>query len=154
MTTSYHSLAGGALIQNWSNTALITANDDWSGVPSIQGYLGDIDAGSPTGVDPQTVTGSALGAVDVIANQANPNALATGGVAEFDLADDVVGLNGSGTADAPSLVFYLDATGRQDVRVQFNVRDLDGSADNAIQQVALQYRIGDSGSWTNLPSGY
>jgi len=30
----------------------ITANDDWSGVPSITGYLGDIDAGSPDEYDP------------------------------------------------------------------------------------------------------
>ena len=154
MTTVYHSLAGGTLTQNWSNPGAISANDDWSGVPSIQGYLGDIDAGSPTGVDPQTVAGSALGAVDVNANQTAPNTFATGGVAEFDLTDDVVALNGSGTADAPSLVFYLDASGQEDVRVQFNVRDIDGSADNAIQQIAVQYRIGDSGSWTNLPSGF
>ncbi|HWP42338.1 MAG TPA: hypothetical protein VNO14_03815, partial [Blastocatellia bacterium] len=27
--------------QDWSNTALITANDDWSGVAGITGYRGD-----------------------------------------------------------------------------------------------------------------
>ena len=154
MSTNYHSLAGGSLTQNWSNSALVTTNDDWSAVPSIQGYLGDVDAGSPTGVDPRTITAAALGAVDVIANQANPNTLATGGVAEFALADPTVALNGSGTADAPSLVVYLDASGQQDVRVQFNVRDLDASADDAIQQVAVQYRLGDSGAWTNVTGGY
>ncbi len=154
MSTNYHSLAGGSLTQNWNNSALVTTNDDWSAVPSIQGYLGDVDAGSPTGVDPRTITAAALGAVDVIANQANPNTLATGGVAEFALADPTVALNGSGTADAPSLVVYLDASGQQDVRVQFNVRDLDASADDAIQQVAVQYRLGDSGAWTNVTGGY
>src|SRR5262245_55833952 len=154
MSNVYHSLASGPLTQNWGNAGLITTNDDWSGVPSIIGYLGDIDAGSPTGVDPRTLTGAALGAVDVIANQSNPNTLATGGVAEFAIADPTVALNGSGTADAPSLVVYLDATGRQDVRVQFNVRDIDGSADDAMQQVAVQYRIGDSGAWTNVTGGY
>lgn len=39
---------------------------------------------------------------------------------------------------------YLDATGRQNARVQFNARDLDGSADNAIQQLNVQYRIGET----------
>ena len=154
MSTTYHSLAGGSLIQSWNDPAQITASDDWSGVPSIQGYLGDTNAGSPTGVDPRTLTAAALGAVDVNANQTSPNTFGTGGVAEFDLADDVVALNGSGTADAPSLVVYLDATGRQDVRVQLNVRDIDGSADDAIQQVNVQYRIGETGDWTNVSGGY
>ena len=64
MSTTYHSLASGNLTQNWSNTGLITTNDDWSGVPSITGYLGDIDAGSPTNADPRTLTGANLGAVE------------------------------------------------------------------------------------------
>ena len=41
--------------QNWTNTGLITTNDDWSGVPGIIGYLGNYDAGSPVNVDPQTL---------------------------------------------------------------------------------------------------
>ncbi len=44
MSNAYFSLAAGNLTQNWSNAGLITSNDDWSGVPSIVGYLGDIDA--------------------------------------------------------------------------------------------------------------
>src|SRR5215213_9334870 len=40
--------------QNWTNTGLITANDDWSLVPGIEGFLGqDITTG--TGVDPRTL---------------------------------------------------------------------------------------------------
>ena len=39
MSTTYHSLASGNLTQNWSNAGQITTNDDWSGVPSITGYL-------------------------------------------------------------------------------------------------------------------
>ncbi|HKU95106.1 MAG TPA: Ig-like domain-containing protein, partial [Vineibacter sp.] len=154
MSATYHSLASGPLAQTWSDPALITANDSWTGVPSIEGFLGDIDAGSPTGVDPRTLTGASLGALDVIANQTAPNTLTAGGVAEFAIADPAVALNGSGTADAPSLVLYLDATGQQDVRVRFNVRDLDASADDAVQQVAVQYRIGASGTWTNVAGGY
>src|SRR5687768_4134550 len=65
--------------QNWTNTGLITANDSWSGVPGVVGFLGqDITTG--TGVDPQTLIGvsSVAGDVDVIANQTAPNTLATG----------------------------------------------------------------------------
>src|SRR5215203_5000168 len=60
--------------QNWTNTNLITTNDDWSGVPGIIGYLGDIAATSTTNVDPRTLLAdySTLSAVDVIANQTNP----------------------------------------------------------------------------------
>ena len=154
MSTTYHSLASGNLTQNWSNAGLITTNDDWSGVPSITGYLGDIDAGSATNVDPRTLTGAASGAVDVIANQTNPDTNTTGGVAEFAIADPTVALQGSGTADAPALVLYLDASDREGVRVQFNARDIDGSADDAAQQLNVQYRVGASGAWTNVTGGY
>lgn len=151
MTTTRFSLAGGTFSQDWSNAGLITANDDWSGVPSIVGYRGD-DVVTATGVDPRTIIAAATSAVvpNVIANQnpANGNP-STGGVYEVDgITNRTIALNGSGTADAPSIVLYLDATGRQDVRFQANVRDLDASADNAIQQVAVQYRVG-GGNWTN-----
>jgi len=140
--------------QDWSNTGLITTDDDWSGVPGVIGYRGD-DLTTATGTDPQTITadGSAT-PVDVIANQTNPNTFGTGGVAEFDLADPSIALNGSGTADAPHIVVSLATTGFQDVAVSYNARDLDGSADNAVQQVATQYRVGASGVYTNLPAGY
>src|SRR5690349_5668423 len=81
---SYHPLASQNFIQNWSTTSQITANDNWSGVPSIQGFLGqDITTG--TGSNPQTLTGvsSFANDLDVIANQSNPN-ITAGGVAEFD----------------------------------------------------------------------
>ena len=154
MTGVYFSLASGNFSQNWNNIGLITANDDWSGVPSILGYLGDYTSGSPTGVDPRTLTAAAATAIDVIANQTNPNTFATGGVAEFHLADPTIALNGSGTADAPNIVIHLDATGRENIAVSFNIRDLDASADDAQQQVALQYRTSDTGVWMNVPGGY
>ena len=34
------------------------------------------------------------------------------------------------------------------------MRDIDSSGDNAAQQLAVQYRIGGSGNWTNVPAGY
>ncbi|MDA9530548.1 ExeM/NucH family extracellular endonuclease [Bradyrhizobium sp. CCBAU 25338] len=152
MSTTPHVLANGDFLQDWSNTGLITTNDDWSGVASIVGYLGN-DVVSATGVDARTATGSSSGDADVVANQTN-TAITNGGVAEFQIADPTVALNGSNSADAPSLVIHLDATGRKDVRLSFNARDLDASTDDSAQQINVQYRLGSSGAWTNVPSGY
>ncbi len=140
--------------QNWSNTALITTDDDWAGVVGVEGYRGDALTGA-TGTDPQTILEEDNpGVVDVIANQTNPNTLTTGGVAEFEITNPVVALQGSGTADAPYLQVYLSTSGYQNIQVSYNVRDIDGSTDNALQPVAIQYRIGSTGIFTNLPGGY
>jgi len=40
------------------------------------------------------------------------------------------------------------------VRIAYDVRDLDGSTDDAKQQVALHYRVGSSGDFTNVPAAY
>src|ERR1700754_4943521 len=113
MSETYHNLAGGSLTQNWSNTGQITANDDWSGVASIEGFLGqDITTGTAT--DPRTLTTDSglANDIDAIANQSNTT-ITNGGVAEFDgIANPTIALQGSGTADAPHLVLYLDATSR------------------------------------------
>lgn len=140
--------------QDWSNTSLIAANDDWSGVLGVNGYLGQ-SLTTTTGVDPQTVLGESALANDltVLANQTNAN-IVNGDVAEFDNALQVIALQGSGTADAPYILITVSTMGLTDINVSFNLRDIDGSADNAIQPVALQYRVGDSGSFTNEAAGY
>ena len=147
--------------QNWATTTLITTSDSWSGVPGIEGYFLRNDGVSTTAVDPQTILGDTFGAgtttveLDVNANQTNPNTFTTGGVAEFDtLANPTVALQGSGTADAPFILIYLNTTGQQNINVAYNLRDVDGSADNAAQPVALQFRVGSSGAFTNLPAGF
>lgn len=152
MSNTYHNLAAGAFIQDWTNTGLITTSDDWSSVPSIIGYRGDNLTG--TAGNPQTFLADGREVPDVNHDQTNPNTFTTGGVAEFQIADPVVAFQGSGTADAPFLLIHLDTTGVNNVRVSYNLRDIDGSADNATQQVALQYRIGESGDFTNIPAGY
>jgi len=142
--------------QNWTNIGLITANDDWSGVPGIEGYLGQ-DITLATGVDPQTLltTSAVASDMDAIANQAAPDTLTSGGVSEFDtIANPVVALQGSGTADAPYIIFYLNTTGFTNVNVAYNLRDIDGSTDNSIQPVALQYRVGNTGNFTNVAAGF
>lgn len=149
---TYHALQGGPFQQNWTDTNLITVNNNWSNVPSVMGYRGD-NLTLSTGVDPQTILADQT-TVNVIANQTSPDFLSSGGVAEFHLPNPAVALQGSGTADAPFVVICLNTTGISGVRVKYKLRDLDGSANNAVQAVALQYRIGSSGNFTNLPAGF
>ena len=141
--------------QDWTNPGLIAANDDWTGVPGIQGFLGQGITGA-TGADPQLLLGTSAEAndLDVIANQTTPNTFATGGVAEFALANPTIALNGSGTADAPYILLALSTAGQSAIRVSYTLRDLDGSVDNAIQPVALQFRVGSTGPFTNVPAGF
>jgi predicted extracellular nuclease len=151
---NYFSLASGNFSENWTDTSRISVNDDWSKVGSILGYLGDIDtAGAVTGVDPRTLTGASIGQIDVIANL-NTTTSTSGGVGEFQLANPTIGLQGSGTADAPSIVLYMDASGRSDIHLTANIRDIDTTADNAAQQVAVQYRTSPGADWSNVPGGY
>src|SRR4051794_6164592 len=83
--SALHNLLVSNYYQNWNTGTLITTNDDWSGVSSVNGYLGDDAFGE--GVDPQTVL-APYATVGVIANQGGNTALTAGGVAEFDgLAD-------------------------------------------------------------------
>lgn len=142
--------------QDWSSIGLIVTNDDWSLVPAIIGYRGD-NLTAVNGVDPQTVlTGDDVApVVDVIANATNPNTNTTGGVAEFEsLANPTIALQGSATADAPYIKIFLNTTNMNNVRISYDLRDIDGSTDNAIQPVALQYRLGSGGNFTNLPAGF
>ncbi len=141
--------------QNWTSAGLITADDNWSGVPGIIGYRGD-DLAATTGVDPQTIVADGTSTpVEVIANQTSPNTVTSGGVAEFDgIADRTIALQGSGTADAPFIIINLNTTGFTSVKVAYNLRDIDSSTDNAVQPVALQYRVGNSGNFTNLAAGF
>ncbi|GAA0734021.1 Ig-like domain-containing protein [Sphingomonas japonica] len=151
MAQQYFALAAGDLLQDWSDTGLLSA-DDWSRVPSIVGYRGD-GLTSGTGVDPRTVLGSS-DVVDVNVNLANPDSYTTGGVAEFDgIANPVVALQGSGTARAPYLVIHLDTTGREDVVFGALLRDIDAGT-SAVQPVAIQYRVGETGDWINIDGGY
>lgn len=153
---TYFALTPGTpFSQDWSNPALITINDDWLNVPSIQGFSQDLP-GATLGVDPQTIL-APFSTVDVIPNTTPANT--TGGVGEMDaLANPVVALQGADDHDAPNLDISLNTTGcsgaSNQVNVAYNVRDIDASSDDAVQRVALQYRIGGFGNFTNVLSGY
>jgi uncharacterized protein len=139
---------------DWSNPALLAVNDNWGSVPGVMGYRGD-NLTSVTGIDPQTVLGTGTPVVDLNGNvSSSPDSFTTGGVTAFVLSNPTVALAGSGTADAPSLVLHLDTRGQKAVQVSYLLRDLDGSSDDAVQPVALQYRVGNSGNFINLPAGF
>lgn len=153
MDATYHSLATSNLTQDWTNTSLISVADVWSGVPSIIGYQGNDPALALDNRNPSDIVSGTIGfSVDVIPNLTSV-ANTSGGVGEFEIANPVVALQGSAGADHPFLLFHLNTTGRQDILVTYNVRDIDVN-DDTTQQVALQYRIGESGDFTNLPLGY
>ena len=140
--------------QDWTNANLITTSDVWSAVPGIVGYRGDNITGA-SDTDPQTLLGPDSSVViDVNANIVTPNTYTTGGVTEFAIDNPVVALQGSETANAPYLLFFLNSTGFQDIVVSYLLRDIDGSADNSIQQVALHYRVGGAGDFINVPAAY
>ena len=144
--------------QDWTDEAVIPISDDWLSVPGVIGYRGD-GLTTATGVDPQSVVGVGTPVVDVNANQTSPNTFTTGGVAEFHAGTNtggnaVVALSGSGTARAPHIVLTLNTTGLFNITINYNLRDLDGSADNAISPVALQFRVGEAGDYTNASAGF
>jgi hypothetical protein len=142
-------------VQSWSDTGLITADDDWSHVPAMVGYRGDGLTSEP-GTDPRSLVAAGSGTpVDVTANRTDPGAVGlAAGVAEFELANPVVAVQGSATAAAPHLVVALDTRGRAGIAVRLVLRDIDPSAADAAQAVALQYRAGSSGEFANAPGGY
>jgi hypothetical protein len=151
----YHNLSGGPFRQNWSNTSLITTNNIWAGVPSIIGYLGDDPSTTTAPVNPQTALAASYSqTLNVTANQNNPNTATSGGLAEFEITNPVAALQGSGTADAPNIVLYINSTGVNGIRVKYLLRDIDGSTDNSVQPIALQYRIGNTGNFTDIPAAF
>ena len=141
--------------RNWSSPALITRNNDWSGVPGFMGYRGTGLASAP-GANPQTITANDnSGQPFVLANKNKPNTLRTGGVAEFDgISDPVIALKGSATASAPYVLLNLNTKGHQGVVVSYNLRDIDSSGADAIQPIAFQYRVGTNGNFVNLASAF
>lgn len=142
-------------LQSWSDTGQIAVDDDWSGVPGVVGYRGDGLVAEP-GSDPRTVTADGSGTpLDVAANRTDPRAVGlAAGVAEFELTDPVVAIQGSATASAPHLVMSLDTRGRAGVTLRLLVRDIDATANDAVEPVAVQYRVGAAGEFAAVPGGY
>jgi len=140
---------------DWSNTDVITTLNDWSGVPGVVGYLGEGLGGKVAGVNPQTILVDGTNtSIRLTPDVIDPNKLQSAGVAEFELADPIIGLSGSNAPHAPFLLINLDTTGRTGIHIEYDVRDLESSEQDAVQQMALHYRVGSTGNFTNLPGGY
>lgn len=156
---AYHALSPTTpLAQDWSNIALLDTAGVWSGVPSINGYNDNV--ADAIGADPQN-TLVPFTTLNVSPNKNDPAAFSTGGVAEFDrvpTTNFVVALQGVSNSDFPNIDIQLNTSScvapTNSVKIDYNVRDIDGSPDNAIQQVALQYRVGSVGNYTNIAAGY
>ena len=138
----------------------ITTNDDWSAVASVEGYVG-LNLTPTHGVNPQTIVGTEFAGNtlpntprNVAANKGNPSAFNAGGLAEFDGGTYLaIGFQGNVQAN-PYMVFYLNTMGRMNVLMNYAVQDIDSGSNNSVSQIALQYRVGDTGLFTNLPAGY
>ncbi len=144
-------------IQNWSTVSSLPVNDYWGDVVSVAGYRGDsLTAG--IGVDPQTILNDTPGnALNVTANETNPNTSTAEGVVEFETANPTVALRASETANAPNLVLRINSVGclaGKVMTVSYDVRDIDGSSRNSVSPIALQYRYTAAGNYTNLAQGY
>ena len=160
--STYANLASGNL--NFSITPatanVITANDNWSGFASVEGYFGQ-NLTATHGIDPQTVLGTEFSGNtlpnsprQVAANKGNPNAFNAGGLAEFDSGPYLaIGFQGNVQAN-PYLVFYVNTLNRANVTINYEVTDIDSGSNNAVSPVALQYRVGATGLFTNIPAGY
>lgn len=162
--STYFNLTGGNLLLNLTagSAGLITSNNNWSAVPSVEGYCGS-GLTATFGVDPQTVLSAEFPSsmlpttadTCIAANKGNPSAFNAGGLAEFDTGTYLAfGFQGNVQARAPYMVFYLNTTGRTNVGVSFDATDIDGGSNNAVTPVAIQYRVGETGNFTNLPAGY
>ncbi len=159
--TYYDFLSGNLTLALTGPDNRITSNDNWSGVASVEGYFGRNLVGTH-GIDPQTVLNTefvgdvlpSAGNTQVNANKGNPSAYNAGGVTEFDRDTPYAfGIQGNVQA-TPYMVFYLNTTGRSNVTVAYDVIDIDAGSNNSVSQVALQYRIGSTGNFTNLPAGF
>jgi hypothetical protein len=152
LDATYHSLKNlGTFTQDWTDTSKITADNNWSGVPSIEGYDG-VGLTTQNDVDPQTLLGM-NGNLWVKANMTTVTA-APVGVGEVELATNpTIAIAGGLIQKAPFLLFRVDATARSDIRIQYNLRDIDVNRDG-IMRVALQYRVGETGNFTNVVAGF
>ena len=139
--------------QAWSNAGHITADDSWTGVPGIVGYRGDdlvaapgsTRRRSPSRAQSSTSTRTRPIRASFDARAAWPSSTAR------RPGRRAPGLR-HGRRAVPHAVPRHDRADQHPPG--YVLRDVDGSADNAFQPVALQYRVGRTGLYTNLPAGF
>jgi len=146
--------------QNWSSaTATLGTNNYWPPSMGVMGFASNKEL--TMGTDPQTLL-TEDGSANLLANQTDPATTdpsinTTFGVAEFQIADPVIALCPNPDRDTPSLVFYLNSTTISStslIKLSYTLRDIDDSARNTVQPIAVQYRVGSVGSFTNIPEAF
>jgi len=142
--------------QNWSG---LTTTSTWADFPGVEGFSAGTSiaaANLPNTTDVGTLTAEGTLVSSLVARTGNtPNSDSNGGVLTYGAATDrTVALSATSGITTPMLVLHLDTTGQSGINVAYDVQDLDGSADDQPTRVALQYRVGTSGAYTNVPAGY
>ncbi len=139
--------------QAWS-TSPVMADDDWSSVPGIVGYSGADLVPNQGGSSPADISedGASDATIIVFADRDDVPPPA-GGIVEVNGADSIVAFSGSSQVDAPNLVVTLDSSQVMRLHVSYVLVDLSRSG-NTVQPVALQYRVGTTGSYTNVAAAF
>jgi 5'-nucleotidase len=143
--------------QDWSG---LTATSTWADFPGVEGFttgtsIAASNLPNTTDVGTLTAEGTLTSNLVVRTGTAAPNGDSNGGVLAYpNIANKTVALSATGSVTTPLLAFHLDTTGRAGFSVDYDVQDLDSSADDQPTRVALQYRVGTSGAYTNVPSAY
>ena len=140
--------------QNWTNTGLITTADDLDGRARHR----RLPRRRPHGGHRRRPADAPRGGRSGRHSTSTPTRrlrirFATGGVTEFDIADDVVALAGQRHRRRALLQALPEHDRPVGHHGAYNLRDIDGSADNAMQQVALHFRVGASGALHRRPRG-
>ena len=145
--------------QDWSG---LTASSTWADFPGVEGFttgtsISASNQPNTTDVGTLTAEGTLTSNLAIQASTSLPNTVSTGGVLGFasvPTADKTVALSATGTITTPLLAFHLDTTGKSGIGVAYDLQDLDSGTDDQPTRVALQYRVGTAGPYTNVPSAY
>ncbi len=156
--STYFPLDGGSFGENWTNIDLLLANDDWSNFAYMTASS-ENRSGTTEGIDPQTLTGYTSGNTRVVANAIDAT-ITAGGIYEMEDGpqvqdpggndDPTIAFQGASDNDAPYLLLRLNTRRCTNITVSWRLRDLNPANTAAIQQVAVQGRVGTSGNFTNL----
>ncbi|HWJ09179.1 MAG TPA: Ig domain-containing protein, partial [Nocardioides sp.] len=143
-------------VQSWNG---LTSTSTWADFPGVEGFttaatIAPSNQPNTTDVGSLTAEGTLTSALTLLAGT-TPNTNSNGGVLGYhSAADRTVALSATGTFTTPLLAFHLDTTGESGVGVAYDVQDLDSGTDDQPTRVALQYRVGTSGAYTNVPTAY
>ncbi|MFC7496307.1 MULTISPECIES: ExeM/NucH family extracellular endonuclease [unclassified Nocardioides] len=149
-------------VQDWSG---LTSASTWADFPGIEGFTSAntivannqsnaTDLGTLTNEGTLTSAYTAANNTALVSHTSAGvygyyNGLTVDGVA----GNKVVGLQTTGANAGTHLLLHLDTTGKQGLSVSYDLYDL-MTANDQPQRVALQYRVGTSGPYTNVPAGY